>query len=194
MIVLDRIEIRRVHWTPVLALQARGKLSLREPGLFPSVPKHLTETLHSSLSAPATAARRLLPLKIIGICRKSHRKLQSRNYRNPQWKTNHASMIASASPQGQDALLFFRLNTILKARALHSNLRACAGFRDARSGTLHGVTSGASGAAGGAPCLYGVHCRCFCSLIVKEELNIFSLGLSPNLEAEEKMWWGVGRG
>lgn len=22
----------------------------------------------------------------------------------------------------------------------------------------------------------------------------FSLGLSPNLEAEEKMWWGVGRG
>jgi hypothetical protein len=29
---------------------------------------------------------------------------------------------------------------------------------------------------------------------VKEELNIFSLGLSPNLEAEEKMWWGVGRG
>ena len=31
-------------------------------------------------------------------------------------------------------------------------------------------------------------------LIVKEELNIFSLGLSPNLEAEEKMWWGAGRG
>jgi hypothetical protein len=30
--------------------------------------------------------------------------------------------------------------------------------------------------------------------MVKEELNIFSLGLSPNLEAEEKMWWGVGRG
>jgi hypothetical protein len=27
---------------------------------------------------------------------------------------------------------------------------------------------------------------------VKEELNIFSLGLSPNLEAEEKMWWGAG--
>jgi hypothetical protein len=43
-----------------------------------------------------------------------------------------------------------------------------------------------------APCLYGVHCGCFCSLIVKEELNIFSLGLSPNLEAEEKMWWGRG--
>ena len=43
-------------------------------------------------------------------------------------------------------------------------------------------------------CLYGVHCRCFCSLIVKEEVNIFSLGLSPNLEAEEKMWWGLGRG
>ena len=103
-------------------------------------------------------------------------------------------MIASASPKGQDALLFFRLNTILKARALHSNLRACAGFRDARSGTLHGVTSEASGAAGGAPCLYGVRCRCSCSLIVKEELNIFSLGISPDLEAEEKMWWGVGRG
>src|SRR5437899_6857238 len=46
----------------------------------------------------------------------------------------------------------------------------------------------------GASCLYGVHCRCSCSLIVKEELNIFSLGLSPNLEAEEKMWWGVRRG
>jgi hypothetical protein len=29
---------------------------------------------------------------------------------------------------------------------------------------------------------------------VKEELNIFSLGLSPDLEAEEKMCWGVGRG
>ena len=29
---------------------------------------------------------------------------------------------------------------------------------------------------------------------MKEELNIFSLGLSPDLEAEEKMWWGVGRG
>jgi len=50
------------------------------------------------------------------------------------------------------------------------------------------------GSAAGAPGLYGVHCRCSCSLIVKEELNIFSLGLSPNLEAEEKMWWGVGRG
>jgi hypothetical protein len=31
-------------------------------------------------------------------------------------------------------------------------------------------------------------------LIVKEELNIFSLGLSPDLEAEEKMWWGRGEG
>jgi hypothetical protein len=32
------------------------------------------------------------------------------------------------------------------------------------------------------------------TLIVKEELNIFSLGLSPNLEAEEKCggaWGGV---
>jgi hypothetical protein len=28
----------------------------------------------------------------------------------------------------------------------------------------------------------------------EEELNIFSLGLSHNLEAEEKMWWSVGRG
>src|SRR5271156_7016058 len=46
----------------------------------------------------------------------------------------------------------------------------------------------------GASCLYSVPCRCCCSLIVKEELNIFSLGLSPNLEAEEKMWRGVGRG
>jgi hypothetical protein len=32
-------------------------------------------------------------------------------------------MIASASPQGQDALLFFGLRTILKARSLHPNLR-----------------------------------------------------------------------
>jgi hypothetical protein len=39
-------------------------------------------------------------------------------------------------------------------------------------------------------CLYGVHCGCSCSLIVKEELNIFSLGLSPDLEAEEKMGGG----
>jgi len=44
----------------------------------------------------------------------------------------------------------------------------------------------------GAACLYDVHCRCSCSFIVKEELNIFSLGLSPNLEAEEKMWRGGG--
>jgi len=28
----------------------------------------------------------------------------------------------------------------------------------------------------------------------ERELNIFSLGLSPDLEAEEKMWRGVGRG
>ncbi len=54
-------------------------------------------------------------------------------------------VIASASPQGQDAILFFGLRTILKARALHSNLRARARFRDARSGTLHGVTSEAAG-------------------------------------------------
>src|SRR5277367_7131438 len=50
-----------------------------------------------------------------------------------------------------------------------------------------GVIAGPAG-------LYGVQCRCSCSLIVKEELNIFSLGLSPSLEAEEKMWRGVGRG
>jgi hypothetical protein len=42
--------------------------------------------------------------------------------------------------------------------------------------------------------MYGVHFRCSCSLIAKEELNIFFLGRSPDLEAEEKMWWGVGRG
>jgi hypothetical protein len=36
-------------------------------------------------------------------------------------------------------------------------------------------------------CLYGVHCRCSCVLIAKEELNIFSVGLSPDQEAEEKM-------
>jgi len=34
---------------------------------------------------------------------------------------------------------------IWKARALHSNMRERAGFRDARSGALHGVTSEASG-------------------------------------------------
>jgi hypothetical protein len=44
------------------------------------------------------------------------------------------------------------------------------------------------------PVLVWCPLRCSCSLIVKEELNIFSLGLSPNLEAEEKMWRGGGRG
>src|SRR5260370_39508030 len=111
----------------------------------------LTNLLINIYQATPPPARRLLPLKIIGICTKSHRKPQSQNYRSPQWQTNHAGIIASASPQGQDALLFFGLRTILKTRALHSNPRARGGFRDARSGALHGVTREASGAAGGAP-------------------------------------------
>jgi hypothetical protein len=60
--------------------------------------------------------------------------------------------------------------------------------------SLRGEHKKGSRTAAEPPSLYGVHCRCSCSLIVKEELNIFSLGLSPDLEAEEKMWWGVGRG
>ena len=67
-------------------------------------------------------------------------------------------------------------------------------FLDARAERAAGRARAKAARRAGASCLYGVHCRCFCSLIVKEELNIFSLGLSPNLEAEEKMWWGVGRG
>jgi hypothetical protein len=67
-------------------------------------------------------------------------------------------------------------------------------FLDARAERAAGRARAKWPEWAGASCLYGVHCRCFCSLIVKEELNIFSLGLSPNLEAKEKMWWGVGRG
>ena len=67
-------------------------------------------------------------------------------------------------------------------------------FLDARAERAAGRARAKRPEWAGASCLYGVHCRCFCSLIVKEELNIFSLGLSPNLEAEEKMWRGVGRG
>jgi hypothetical protein len=40
--------------------------------------------------------------------------------------------------------------------------------------------------------LYGAHCGCSCSVIVKEELNIFYLGLSFDLEAEVKMSWVWG--
>ena len=67
-------------------------------------------------------------------------------------------------------------------------------FLDARAKRAAGRATAKRPEWAGAPCLYGVHCRCSRSLIVKEELDIFSLGLSPNLEAEEKMWWGVGRG
>jgi hypothetical protein len=37
-----------------------------------------------------------------------------------------------------------------------------------------------------------VHEKRLTDSIVKEELNIFSLDLSHDLEAEEKMLWGVG--
>ncbi len=67
-------------------------------------------------------------------------------------------------------------------------------FLDARAERAAGRATAKRPERAGTSCLYGVHCRCCCSLIVKEELNIFSLGLSPDLEAEEKMWWGVGRG
>ena len=45
---------------------------------------------------------------------KCHQKPQSQNYGNPQWQTNLAGMIASASPQEQDALLFSGLRTIFE--------------------------------------------------------------------------------
>ena len=67
-------------------------------------------------------------------------------------------------------------------------------FLDARAERAAGRARAQRPVTAGAACLYGVPCRCCCSLIVKEELNIFSLGLSPDLEAEEKMCWGVGRG
>ena len=67
-------------------------------------------------------------------------------------------------------------------------------FLDARAERAAGRARAKAARRAGAACLYGVHCRCCCSLIVKEETNIFSLGLSPDLEAEKKMWWGVGRG
>lgn len=67
-------------------------------------------------------------------------------------------------------------------------------FLEARAKRAAGRARAQRSEQAGASCLYGVPCQCSCSLIVKEELNIFSLGLSPNLEAEGKMWWGVERG
>ena len=61
-------------------------------------------------------------------------------------------------------------------------------FLDARAERAAGRARAQRPEWAGAACLYGVHCRCCCSLIVKEELNIFSLDLSLDLEAEEKMW------
>lgn len=59
MVVLDRIEIGRIDGTPVFASQLRGKFPLRYSRLLAGFSEHLTESLHSSPSAPATAARRL---------------------------------------------------------------------------------------------------------------------------------------
>ena len=95
-------------------------------------------------------------------------------------------MIASASPKGQDALLFFGLRTILKARALHSNLRARAGFRDARSGTLHGVTSEASGAAGGAPCQWSERHRFWRGVADLPSHAVASIKILPMLIGQDR--------
>jgi hypothetical protein len=77
---------------------------------------------------------------------------------------------------------------------LSPNLEVAAQIPDARAERAAGRVRAKRPEWAGASCLYGVHFRCCCPLIVKEELNIFSLGLSPSLEAEEKMWRGVGQG
>ncbi len=58
-------------------------------------------------------------------------------------------------------------------------------FLDARAERAAGRARAQRPVTAGAACLYGVPCRCCCS---------FFLGLSPDLEAEEKMWWGRGEG
>jgi hypothetical protein len=50
-------------------------------------------------------------------------------------------------------------------------------FLDVRAERAAGRDRAKAARSAGAACLYGVHCRCSRSLIVKEELNIFSLGL-----------------
>src|SRR5712692_9609951 len=60
-------------------------------------------------------------------------------------------MIASASPQGQDALLSW-LCEHFKGALSSPEFGRASKFQDALGGTLHGVTSEASGGAGGAPC------------------------------------------
>jgi hypothetical protein len=93
---------------------------------------------------------------------------------------------------GQDALCFLSRANFFPRGPYTSNRRAVRRFLDARVERAAGRATAKRPEWAGASCLYGVQCRCSCLLIVKEELNIFSLGLSPSLEAEEKMWWGRG--
>src|SRR5260370_30941453 len=95
---------------------------------------------------------------------------------------------------GQDALCFHSRANLFPRGPYTSNRRAVRRFLDARAERAAGRARAKATRRAGTACLYGVHCRCSCSLIVKEELNIFSLGLSPNLEAEEKNVVGRGAG
>src|SRR5258708_40167102 len=52
-----------------------------------------------------------------------------------------------------------------------SNRRAVRRFLDARAERAAGRARAKRPEWAGAACLYGVHCRCCCSLIVKEKLN-----------------------
>src|SRR5260370_30350132 len=57
---------------------------------------------------------------------------------------------------------------------LKTNWRAVRRFLDARAERAAGRARAKRPEWAGALCLYAGHCGCSCSLIVKEELNIFS--------------------
>src|SRR5260370_10722021 len=59
------------------------------------------------------------------------------------------------------------------------NWRPVRRFLDARAERAAGRATAKRPERAGAACLYGVHCRCSCSLIVKEELNIFPSASHP---------------
>ena len=61
--------------------------------------------------------------------------------------------------------------SFLKVCSLHPSLRERAGFRDAVGAALHGVTSEASGTAGGAPCPWSERHR-FCEVAVGDHLRM----------------------
>ena len=56
MVVLDGVQIWRVHWASIFALQPRRQLSLRERRLLPSFSEHLAESLHSKFISAITGA------------------------------------------------------------------------------------------------------------------------------------------